>query len=427
MEDREKKKISIVIGIGAILIAVVFLSLVVEPLMYLMPKKEEMKEAPQVTLNDYLTIRMSGYDGFGEATVEIDEAAFIRDNKDIIQTTNALEKSMKKNGLYQSGLPFDIAEHEEEAAIRYFIEMVLEENALVGNNELSNGDALVLSWSEDLRGSKKESLEELFGVSIVANDMTIRVEGLKTPPTFDPFEGYTITLKGINGYADAKSDYGFDKAIYYEMSSYYNLSNGDEVTVMATYSIDEMSDKDFLRTYGKLPSVKEKKYTIQNLPALLESMTDVQPNELDKMHEKAEECIIYDLLKYEGSYVADIQYDGYYFGSNDSRNILTLIYEIDFTQEIVDYLGDERTFETTYYYFLQWNDVGICPDGTLSCDMDEFSHSTSKLDILSDVDGNQYIYSSFHGNKTWEAAREEAKSKANRYLEMDIEENQFIQ
>lgn len=427
VEDTEKKRIGIIVGIGAFSIVAVILLTIAGIWLLSVPQEVELPTGPEVVLNEYITVEFKGYDGFGEAEIVIHEDDFLNDNQNKICLTDELIKRMKQNGLYKSGLPYDIAEWKDEDVIEYFMDTVFDEIALSGNGELSNGDSVVLSWSADLRGAEKERLDELFGVEIVAKEMTVRVEGLKAVETFDPFEGYEPAFKGMNGNADALDVLGCDDLIYYNMDPAYNLTNRDVVTVTAEYTNPSMTKNDFFRIYGKMPSVWEKKFIIEDLPDPLERIEELPLEELDKMHEKASESILSGLEEYKGSFTADIQYAGYSFGSSEKENILTLFYEIDFKQDIVDYLDRHQTYETTYYYYMQWDNLGIRPDGAIVYDIDDFEHSEGTLKIYSDADGSMWVYTILDGHKSWDNAYEEVKREEHRYSDCQFVMNKFVQ
>jgi len=427
VENSGKKIVGILIGIGTVLIVFLFYSINVGMAMISAQKREATSVENEIVLNDYITMKAEGYDGFGEVKLIIDEKRFINDQKDKIRLTDELKKRMKKNGLYKAGVPYDWAEDGDEAAVELFMEYVFDEIAISNNHELSNGDTVVLSWSPDLWGKEKAQTESLFGVKIAANDITMRVEGLKEIPTFDPFEEYELVLSGCDGYGRVKIVTGYEDRIHYEADSASGLSNGDEVTVTASYLDYRMTDKEYFRMFGEIPRVWQKTFRISTLPKHLQTMEWVSPQSLTKLHEKAEEVIFSGLDDDDGIYTADVRYAGYSFAVRENENYMTLIYEVDYDGQFEDYMGRMRTCRMKYYYYVQWEDVGIEEDGTLVCDPEEVNYSRSNLKLYSSEDFGEWVYANIDGHKTWKDAKDEAISRFSEYGDWTFTENKFQQ
>ena len=106
VEDTEKKRIGIIVGIGAFFIVAVILLTIAGIWLLSVPQEVELPTGPEVVLNEYITVEFKGYDGFGEAEIVIHEDDFLNDNQNKICLTDELIKRMKQNGLYKSGLPY---------------------------------------------------------------------------------------------------------------------------------------------------------------------------------------------------------------------------------------------------------------------------------------------------------------------------------
>ena len=80
-----------------------------------------------------------------------------------------------------------------------------------------------------------------------------------------------------------------------------------------------------------------------------------------------------------------------------------------------------------YYYYVQWEDVGIEEDGTLVCDPEEVNYSRSNLKLYSSEDFGEWVYANIDGHKTWKDAKDEAISRFSEYGDWTFTENKFQQ
>ena len=76
MENSGKKIVGILIGIGTVLIVFLFYSINVGMAMISAQKREATSVENEIVLNDYITMKAEGYDGFGEVKFIIGEAFY---------------------------------------------------------------------------------------------------------------------------------------------------------------------------------------------------------------------------------------------------------------------------------------------------------------------------------------------------------------
>ena len=118
--------------------------------------------AKKISLNDYVTIEVNGYDSMGEATYSFDYESFYNDFSDKIKVAPKYKSDLENMGYYP-----------EEAATDAFLSLCIDQE-LDDSSDLSNGDTVTLTWL-----CNDEMAEEYFNCKLEYSDISYTVEGLK--------------------------------------------------------------------------------------------------------------------------------------------------------------------------------------------------------------------------------------------------------
>lgn len=286
MSKKMSKKNIILLAAGgaAVVIAAVVILLVI----LLRPKT--------INLDNYISVKYSGYNGYGTAEIVIDY------NKMIDDMSEKLDKSETKR--LKKGI-------KEEEKLTFKLDTT---------SDLTNGDTIKLDVKI------KRSFFENYKLKLEVNTKKFEVSGLKELTVLSPFDVLEITYSGYDPYCEpiltnTSTDEFLQENIYFHTDA-YEVAGGDRFTVYANYS------SDFMITGGYSMTETEKEYEATDLP---------QPKEFDP----------FELLEYSFSGVdgdGDLEYNEketdddflecIWFSANKSYNLSS---------------GDEITFSVRYY------------------------------------------------------------------------------
>ncbi len=171
--------------------------------LYFVPKK--------VNLNDYVTVKYSGYDAIGTAEVVFD-----------------IEK-----------LKTDLGKTDDENMAK--VAQTSGAN-LSKTDHLTNGDSLNLEYFYDNKVAYDSRIQ------FSCTDETVTVQGLEETEKLDPFKDLKIKVTGVGPYGEAKvknkSKHALLKKLKFTLSPSKNLSKGDKITVkVKDYNQDEFIAK----------------------------------------------------------------------------------------------------------------------------------------------------------------------------------------
>jgi len=206
---------------------------------------------PKVKLNDYVMVAMSGYDGYGKANLEFNETRM---------KSELLDKLSSKNSYLAGKMVEDISS-----------DIYNERNYSISlENNISNGDELVVTWKIDT-----DKYKEKYGIRLDTEELKLTVSDLQKLKSFDPFEYVEVSFVGINGSGEANVNSFGNIPVYtiFSANPYNNLKNGDKITVYAGLSYDydsssEQEYKDNCHSYGYDPESLSKEYTVSGLEEL---------------------------------------------------------------------------------------------------------------------------------------------------------------
>ena len=344
----KKKKTGLIAAIVAAVVVLAVLAVV------LIPKLTAPKALPEFELKDYLTVTYDGLDGYGNAYLEMDQNALIRD---ICAVRKVDPKFLDEPG----------AEIPKKLKDAYTTVRLMEPYVCYRDNYIANP-----YYGEDGEGLKNG---DQFTVSVIyaaeppdkdltVNDAVITVAGLQAIPKVDPFEGFSLEFdeSAISGNNLVWTRYegkqeGLDEWSF-EVEPQYDVRNGDTVTVRLS------SDADFYESlYGFTPSVTEKTFTVEGLPAYVQSFEEISETALDALKASTLEQMkkeledVADTAKY-----TDPVYIGYAFlrpteEGDEEDNALVLFYRCDFTYDDLWWAPEAYFYTEKYSWLLDTDDA----------------------------------------------------------------------
>lgn len=295
-----------------------------------------------VNLNQYITIVCEGYDSLGTASFIFDYEAFEKDYSGKIKLKSKNNDEMKMLSLLSGG-----------SSAELLLDMCVSQS-LDRTGNLSNGDTITLTWD-----CEDEMAGEYFNCKLNYSDITYTVSGLTEAEKFNPFDYVEVSFADTEPYIS--------------------------VTITPNYDRQEMQYIKFTadkENYGVVISETERTYTVENMPRYATDVAEIPADIIDAMSAKGEEVF--------RAYVADrwskpenlisVTYIGNYFlsakpletevwGRNKAfwtENYLYLIYKITAANP-----NPEETIE--YYYYINYEDIEIQPDGTCSVDIEAYT------------------------------------------------------
>lgn len=264
-----------------------------------------------VNLNKYLEITVSGYDGYGNASVSIDWAGIEEKYGKKLSFTGKAKKEFKQ--LLESMQPID--------TLRASVGISLDKYS-----GLTNGDSVSYTWNID-----EEELGKYLKCKVKYTDDTYEIDGLTEVEKFDPFLDLEVTFTGIapNGYAE----YRYSGTDYFNFScdKYGGLKNGDTVT----YSLDRRDMEYYINNYGKIPEKLDNAYTVSGLPEYIDEYADLTEEFIGTLKSESEDTILANVASRYGQNYAmnNLAFAGYallskkdstiYGGEN---NVIYMIY-----------------------------------------------------------------------------------------------------
>ena len=199
-----------------------------------------------IDLDKYVEVKVSGYDGDGDASLYIDWEK-LRDDHNIKFT----KKGKEQFGSYMT--PVDVLEGN-------ISDPVLEESS-----GLSNGDTVDYTWSigkGDFSASEDE-IKEYIKCELEFKSGSVEISGLDEISTFDAFDDVSVTVHGNppNNWAEVEYSGDYFSSYDFNVSPEYNLKDGDTITV----TLDDSSIKKCISNYGKKPSENSKNFTVSGV------------------------------------------------------------------------------------------------------------------------------------------------------------------
>lgn len=303
-----------------------------------------------INLNDFVTIEVDGYNGYGTAFISVDWDAMEAKYGDKVKFSKEAKEGLGAFGGFLDGISaFD--------SLRGSVDVSLDTD-----EGLSNGDEIHYTWDID------DELFQYVSCKLKYTEGTYTVEGLKEAETFDPFADLTVTFEGISTNGELNMEYAGEELNPYDFScdTAYGLANGDTVTI----TLDDYLVEYCLVELGKIPSAMEKTYTVEGLSEYVTDFSAIPQEFLDSMKKEAEDAIYaYTAQQYGSDYtLGELTYGGYVLSAVSSAtdfygtlNDLCLIYTGTVTGK------EEELPATTVYYPVEFTDI-LSTNGEMSYD-----------------------------------------------------------
>lgn len=218
-----------------------------------------------VEINSYIICDLQGYNTQGILTAKINYDALAQD---FIGT--------------ESDSISDLKEYSEYTRKRILLEEAISCSCANGNG-LSNGDTVNISINTD-----DEKLKEL-GLKVKNSNVQFTVSGLEEITLLDGFKDLQVNYVGCAPFAEieiinnAYDD--FLQGITFSADKSDNLSNGDKITITASYSAELVDE------YGCALITDSKEYIVDGLDSYLTSIDDLDEDAWNKITSEAGDCL----------------------------------------------------------------------------------------------------------------------------------------
>lgn len=316
--QKKKAPVKLIAGLcaGAVALIVAIISIVLVVV----------NSKPTINLNDYIKVKTDGYEGYGSASISIDWDAIDEKYGSKLKFTG--DAKDKYGDLLDLAEPID--------ALKSNIKV--EFNSDSKTTELKNGDKVKYKLTVN------KNAQKFVKCKLEYKNSEYTVSGLKAVETFDAFEGVTVEFSGRSGSGHA--DFNFDGAKLgrydFNISQIYDLKNGDVITV----ELYNKQAQDYIDNYGMVPEAFEKEFKVEGLEEIITSSSAITSEGLEQLKREAEAAIKKTLdIQLDSSVSYDgLQYEGYIFASNDSSNVVYVIYSADVSSE-------DNKFNTKKVYY----------------------------------------------------------------------------
>lgn len=338
------------------------------------------KATKKIDFNDYIVVEYDGYNTRGTASWHFDSEAFEKDYGSKLKfDTKKLEKELQDANfdyLFWYGEGFLKATGCEWAE-----EMV--GGSLENSTQLSNGDEITFVWDDD----DITEMGEYFNYKFKYSDITVEVSGLEELQNFDPFDGVSLIYTGFspNGNAEVQksANAGVYQYITYDMDKSSGLSNGDVITVTASYGYGSNLEDYTAENFGMLPSQLTKEYTVEGLGYYASKLSDIPEETLAAMQQQGVDILMANSVNWdEHESTSGISYIGSYLlvakdpSTNWNKNEMILVFKVTVNVDC----DDPDTHDMfSYYYALSFYDIVVLPDGVVSVDLSDYSKTSDSF------------------------------------------------
>lgn len=217
------------------------------------------KQSKVIDLNDYYTLKVTGYNGNGTVELVFDSEKFEDKYKDkLSMNEKKARKWVEKYGDddYVEESIDSLKSYEPVESMCDTLEQDFYE--ISPETGLSNGDTVTFKANEDAQ----EGLEMVYDCKI-KNISDYEVEGLKDVEEYDPFADFSVTFKGTNGSGTAEITNPKDELgqeLEYSVENNGSLSNGDTVEIDV-----QNAEDDFVEKYSKVLTGREHSVEVSGL------------------------------------------------------------------------------------------------------------------------------------------------------------------
>lgn len=391
-----KKKTIIGIGVAAIIaiiaVVVVIIAIIIIIICISMHR-------PTINLNDYITIDVSGYDGYGKASYELDTDKLFKENKNKFKVNKRVLEECNPKDL---GISLNGSDMDEYGIVLFFAATGL--NGTFSEEEgLSNGDTVIFSWYSSLKTDEEiAEIAKKMRVKLKYSDIEYTVDNLREVSTFDPFEGVELSFSGMepNGKA-VIANYPDNGLYYYIDGEGEGLKNGDEVTVKIEYPYGA---EEYINDNQKKPGNETKSYMVEGLGEYLTSASQIPDEYLEEMKVQAKDVILGTTHGWVEGYTLDINYIGNYFliakqNTKEVQNMMVLVYKMHYENSFKDYAGVVQSVSHDYYFYVNWDNLYFDGDGEFKYTKDEYYKTTNKYTCEWDIYQDYYKATDYYAKQ----------------------------
>lgn len=360
------------------------------------------KKVNTYSAKDCYSMEVVGADGYG--------------NLDIDSNESILDAIILEN------IPDDATELEYA---KYEILLASMEIEADKTENLSNGDTISLKVKLD------EEAFEAMNIMFTDTEFTYTVSGLEEPVEIDLFENVTVTYEGISSDGDAMVEYtGNDEFIKnnvsYNLSKSWGLSNGDVITVNASYN-ETVADE------NKIIIISENSadYTVEGLAEYLKEnheglneITDKMTADIEERFKDSETFSVGAVSAANAFFKSGWVHDEYKvlsytitpchrfisidnYGKNTYGVFYKMNFELEKTKKDTSSTGDGREVgelvtSDDIYVCMYLNDIIKNSDGTLEYDIENIGNRDFLRNFLENYIGASFdeVYESFIGSET---------------------------
>ena len=303
----------------------------------------------KVDLNKYVEVEITGYNGYGKATVVWNDEALRADFKDLEFT----DPNMK----IVYGTPIGYVKD-------YCVDYELSED-----EGLENGDEIILKW--DCNALKAE---ESASVKLKCSDIKVAVNELEEIQEFDAFELIELEYSGIAPDASVKVNNiasGDNKLanLSYTVDKKTGLKNGDVVTV----SVRNGEDVEYMiDVMGGVPREISKSFKVEGVEYYANTLSEIISSDIyKKMDTHARDLFATNVVKNwdNPDELLGVELVGNYFlypknplSYSVSHNYVDFVYKITAYDRVTGGVFD-------YYWYCGFCDIMVLQDGTVSADI----------------------------------------------------------
>lgn len=337
-------------------------------------EKEEEAEKPKkesgIDLSKYVVCEVTGYDGFGRATVSLD----------IDRMAVDYEKKLKFNS---------------KGAKRYG------ESSMTPVRLIKDGATVTLEKETELSNNEKvkfkitldDTITEYLRCKFTGLSSTYVVEGLDPVVECDPFDGVNVSFAGVSPFGKASVDRFDDKesVSYYDFSfeNSDNLKNGDTVTL--NYNVSG-GVSDYAEKHGVHYTATSKQYTVSGLSEYILSEKDIPADFIEKSKADVEALIQKETANQykDAAILSDLKYVGYVtdVGNSNERTVKENGFYLIYSGKLSDTTG---TFvPRTCFYPVRVYKL-ISENGVITGETDQRITGNLRIDEGSRVYGNGYL------------------------------------
>ena len=253
-------------------------------------------------VTEYFDAEFEGYDGYGKATVTLDEEKLLKRVAEAIDGSKSKAKSaFKKEG--------EKKYNPEES----FYDVITWE--VDKTEELKNGDEIKVKIKVDEDAAKE------IGIKIEDSEKTFKVEGLKELTEVDPFAKVEVTFEGNSPAISASYEDNGDDKFHEDCYVYFSFDKSSGIKSEEKVVLNCSVDEETAMEAGYKLTQTSKEYTAPKTDSYVDSIDQISADTLTKLQGEAKkvvedyfedykERISQSDLKYEGIYLASYTYDG---------------------------------------------------------------------------------------------------------------------